>query len=77
MNFETVVKLWEKTEPDYTGLELYAHIREKYRAFCPKCKSSISYDDEHRSNMDYLGACLDCDEDFYAIECTFKPDTSQ
>lgn len=74
IRFEQVVKNLEKIEPDYTGLELYAYIRENYRAYCPKCKVSISFDEEHRSNMDYLGACLDCDEDFYAVECSYKQD---
>ena len=52
---------------DFSSLELLEHIRQKYKAYCPKCGAVLSFSDI--SNPDYLGACLECDEDFYAIEC--------
>ncbi len=56
---------------DYDDLE---SLREHYRAYCPKCNSVLSMAEYHRSNDDYLGVCLECDEDFYAVECKFEKD---
>jgi RNase P subunit RPR2 len=67
-----VANKWQKVEPDFTGLELDVYIRENYKAYCPKCNSILSFDENDRSNMDYIGACLDCDEDFYAVECDYE-----
>jgi hypothetical protein len=52
---------------DYHSNDLLNHIRQHYRAYCPKCGSTLDY--ANVSNDDYLGACLECDEDFYSIEC--------
>ena len=52
---------------DFTSLELLCHVRTHYKAYCPKCGSSLIYSE--RSAEDYLGACIECDEDFYSIEC--------
>lgn len=52
---------------DYSQSELLAHVRLNYKAYCPKCGSILDY--ANISDDEYLGACLDCDEDFYSIEC--------
>lgn len=52
---------------DFSSLELLEHVRQKYKAYCPKCGAILNFSEI--SALDYLGACLDCDEDFYAIEC--------
>lgn len=61
-------------DPDFLEHEVLAFIRDNYKAYCPKCGSILSYADYHLSNDDYLGACLECDEDFYAIECELEED---
>jgi len=55
---------------DFMGNELLRFVRANYRAYCPKCHSVLSYSE--RSDDDYLGACVECDEDFYAIECNLE-----
>jgi hypothetical protein len=52
---------------DFSGSELLRFVRANYRAYCPKCGSTLIYSE--RSAEDYLGACIECDEDFYSIEC--------
>jgi len=52
---------------DFTELDLLCHVRTNYKAYCPKCSSNLIYSE--RSAEDYLGACIECDEDFYSIEC--------
>ena len=74
MQFDQIYRKYERKNFDFTNQDLYSEIRAKYRAFCPKCKSALSFAEYHLSSMDYLGACLDCDEDFYACECHFVAD---
>jgi len=35
---------------------------------CPKCNSKISIHVK-ADNIEYFGECLECDEDFYKVEC--------
>ena len=58
---------FKKANPDYSSVDLLSHVRARYRAYCPKCGTVLSF--AHASNDDYLGACLECDEDFYSVEC--------
>lgn len=52
---------------DFSSVELLAHVRQKYRAYCSHCGAVLSFSD--MSSDDYLGACIECDLDFYANEC--------
>jgi hypothetical protein len=65
---------FKQVEDDFMDSELNDYIRENYKGYCPKCKSVLSFAEYHLSAPDYLGACLECDEDFYAVECEYKED---
>ena len=65
---------FKKIESDFMDSELNDYIRENYKGFCPKCKSVLSFAEYHLSAPDYIGACLDCDEDFYSVECVYEED---
>lgn len=67
MHLNHAIDKFTKISPDHSHDELLHYVRDNYRAYCPKCGSVISFAD--RSADDYLGACLECDEDFYAVEC--------
>lgn len=33
-----------------------------------RCGTRVTFDPAHISNTDYMAACLECDEDLYAME---------
>jgi hypothetical protein len=61
-----------KAGVDFAYTDLLRYIQNNYSAYCPKCNSGLDY--ANVSADDYLGACLECDEDFYPVECRLEED---